>query len=375
MLAAVKSRKKREPSSAQLEAMAAAAERAQRDAGELADMFGLPDGVEPAEACCKIADYAFKLQQLEMAFAIVRAGVQKHGILSDKLCKRYVFMLDSVVKSKVNPKKKPDGPPKMFYFRELFAAMPSVLREEISALAGVEAVTQGERCILMKDRGVMVVGLSLQEWRLLLERNSGPKVEIQMITGVEEAVVRGLSQSDGVPDSQLELKVSWNSWALKLCEAEDGSVQLRGRCLLQRATLSLQGQQYSKALETSSEVLRVMPDNKSAAALLATAQHRLNMKKQAAQSVTELCSAFQRVDDSGEDLGQPLELTVTLLVDMHRTKEALKLLSCLLARVTGPRHQPLFFGIARMFAKHGLNKDALVLKLPSLCCQPPDRRT
>ena len=111
VLAAVKSRKKREPSSAQLEAMAAAAERAQREARELADMCGLPDGVEPAEACCKIADYAFKLQQLEMAFAIVRAGVQKHGILSDKLCKRYVFMLDSVVKSKVNPKKKPDGPP------------------------------------------------------------------------------------------------------------------------------------------------------------------------------------------------------------------------------------------------------------------------
>jgi hypothetical protein len=60
---------------------------------------------------------------------------------------------------------------------------------------------------------------------------------------------------------------------------------------------------------------------------------------------------------------------------MHRTKEALKLLSTLLSRVAGPRHQPIFFSLARLYAKHGLNKDALVLKLPTLCCRPPDRRT
>lgn len=72
---------------------------------------------------------------------------------------------------------------------------------------------------------------------------------------------------------------------------------------------------------------------------------------------------------------QPLELSVALLVEMHRTKDALKLLSSLLSRVLGPRQQHLFFGLARLYAKHGLNKDALVVKLPSLCNNPPDRRT
>ena len=72
---------------------------------------------------------------------------------------------------------------------------------------------------------------------------------------------------------------------------------------------------------------------------------------------------------------QPLDLVVSLLVEMHKTKEALKLLSSLLGHVTGPRHQPVFFSLARLYAKHGLNKDSLVLKLPSLCSRPPDRRT
>ena len=44
----------------------------------------------------------------------------------------------------------------------------------------------------------MVVGLSLQEWRVQLERNSGPMAEMQLISSVEEAVVRGLSQSEGL---------------------------------------------------------------------------------------------------------------------------------------------------------------------------------
>jgi len=71
----------------------------------------------------------------------------------------------------------------------------------------------------------------------------------------------------------------------------------------------------------------------------------------------------------------PLELTVALLVETHRAKDALKLLACLLSRVDGARQQHLFFGLARLYAKHGLNKDALVMKLPSLCSMPPDRRT
>ena len=65
----------------------------------------------------------------------------------------------------------------------------------------------------------MIVGLFQAEWRLLLERHSESD-HIQMISGVEEAIVRGLTQSEGTPDAQSELKVSWNQWALHLCEGK-----------------------------------------------------------------------------------------------------------------------------------------------------------
>ena len=159
--------------------------------------------------------------------------------------------------------------------------------------------------------------------------------------------------------------------------AEGGSPQLRCKCLLQKAVLLLGQQQHSKALECSSEVLKLRPDSKHAAALLATAQHKVGLKKQAAATVSELCAAFNRSDEMQmtEELGHPLELTVALLMEMHRTKDALKLLGNLLTRVTGPRQQHSFFAIARLYAKHGLNKDALIIKLPFLCADPPDRRT
>jgi len=94
----------------------------------------------------------------------------------------------------------------------------------------------GDKCVLMKERGVMVVGVSLQEWQVLLKNNTG-SAKMQMISGVEEAVMRGLSQSEGTSDSQTDLKASWNSWALKLCEMEGGSPHLRSKCLLQRTVL------------------------------------------------------------------------------------------------------------------------------------------
>ena len=71
----------------------------------------------------------------------------------------------------------------------------------------------------------------------------------------------------------------------------------------------------------------------------------------------------------------PLDLTLALLMEMHRSKDALKLLASLLDKVQGGRQQPLFLGLARQYVKHGLNKDALVSKLPSLCSMPPDQRT
>ena len=261
----------------------------------------------------------------------------------------------------------------------------------------------------------MVVGLSLQEWRVLIEKNTGSD-KMQLLSGVEEAVMRGLSQSEGTSDSQTDLKVSWNSWALKLCDMEGGSPLLRSKCLLQRTVLLLQQQMHHKALESATEVLKLYPDSTHASALLATSQHKAGKKKAAAATLSELVAAFQRTEDTNmlsDELGcapapvtirgagnpapceqcycapmdiiprlatcthrrHPLELTVALLVEVHRTKDALKLLACLLSRVHGARQQHLFFGLARLYTKHGLNKDALVSKLPSLCSTPPDRRT
>ena len=99
--------------------------------------------------------------------------------------------------------------------------------------------------------------------------------------------------------------MSWNKWALQLCEAEDGTPQLRSKCLLQRTVLLLQQQQHLKALESASEVLAIVPESKHAAALLATAQHKAGNKKGAAVTVTDLLVSFQRADDSTmtEELG------------------------------------------------------------------------
>ena len=171
----------------------------------------------------------------------------------------------------------------------------------------------GDKCVLMKERGVMVVGLSLQEWRVLLEKNTGSD-KMQMISGVEEAVMRGLSQSEGTSDSQTDLKASWNSWALKLCEMEGGSPHLRSKCLLQRTVLLLQQRMHHKALESATEVLKLYPDSKHASALLATSQHKAGKKKESAVTVSELVVAFQRAEDTNmlsDELGcAPAPVTV-----------------------------------------------------------------
>ena len=176
----------------------------------------------------------------------------------------------------------------------------------------------GDKCVLMKERGVMVVGLSLQEWRVLLERNTGSD-KMQMISGVEEAVMRGLSQSEGTADAQTDLKASWNSWALKLCEVEGGSPHLRSKCLLQRTVLLLQQQMHHKALESATEVLKLYPDSKHASALLATSQHKAGKKKESAATLSELVVAFQRAEVTNkysDELGcAPASLTVCLRPD------------------------------------------------------------
>ena len=113
--------------------------------------------------------------------------------------------------------------------------------------------------------------------------------------------------------------------------------------------LLLQQQQHAKALEAAQMVLKVLPDCKHAMALLATAQHKSGKKKPASTTLSDLTDAFLKSDENhmSDDFGHPLELTTALLVEMHRTKEALKLLSALLARVSSApprlsnRHRPL----------------------------------
>ena len=361
---------------------------------------------------------------------------------NDKLCKRYLFNLEMIVKGKAAANKKIEGPPRMLYLRELYASIHQIFKEQVLAVvrsspdgccpplprrppthppppptracasahtrllpgatrhhgrrtiahvlaagrpaprsthqstptshaqssrpparaphevhghcprtphahthahqrfsaqhrpnhscrraqAGPEAMLAGDKCVLMKERGVMVVGLSLQEWRVLLEKNTGSD-KMQMISGVEEAVMRGLSQSEGTSDSQTDLKASWNSWALKLCEMEGGSPHLRSKCLLQRTVLLLQQQMHHKALESATEVLKLYPDSKHASALLATSQHKAGKKKESAVTVSELVVAFQRAEDTNmlsDELGcAPAPVTVRGAGNLPRARSRL----------------------------------------------------
>jgi hypothetical protein len=143
-----------------------------------------------------------------------------------------------------------------------------------------------------------------------------------------------------------ELKTAWNAWALKLCESELGSPQLRSKCLLQKTVLLLQQQHHPKALDAATavstlgdhttpalpraslwpvptdgaarwplQVLKLLPDSKHAGALLATAQHKTGKKKAAQLTLTELTEAFLKIDDATmtDDFGHPLELTTALV--------------------------------------------------------------
>ena len=207
----------------------------------------------------------------------------------------------------------------------------------LRAQAGPEAMLAGDKCVMMQKRGVMVVGLSLQEWRVLIDKSSGllsdwpfcglSAGKMQLLSGVEEAVMRGLSQSEGTSDSQTDLKASWNSWALKLCEVGGGSPDLRSKCLLQRTVLLLQQQMHHKALESAAEVLKLYPDSKHASALLATSQHKAGKKKESAVTVSELVVAFQRAEDTNmlsDELGcAPAPVTVRGAGNLPRARSRL----------------------------------------------------
>ena len=429
-----------------------------------------------AEACCKLADAAFKEMQMELAFSICRAGVHKHLNASDKLCKRYLFMLDMIVKKSTATAKKVEGPPRMLYLREMYDKMDATLKEHIAKMVrrrrrrrprrapapplgralppppaaaagggaaprkspcspgaprragprrrprataadarplllapqgGDDSVKPGEKFVLMKERSVMVVGFSHAEWRLLLEKQSPGSDKMQMISGLEEAVMRGLSQSEGTPDSQTELKAAWNSWARKLCEVEGGASRCAPSvCSSRRFSSTAAVYEGARLVERG---LGVAAGEQAAKALLATSRQKAGKKKAAGVAVTGLCAASRRLRtrrcrrtrSSATRWSSPSRCSSRCTAQGRaqaalvpprprpRTPPAGDSRPALparpparppaAARLTPPPFLPspqhLFFGLARLYAKHGLNKDSLVAKLPSLCNSPPDRRT
>ena len=94
------------------------------------------------DACCGVADEGFRRGAHELAFAVIRASLHKHGLENDKLCCRYFFLLDTVVKARMSAKKK--EPPKMLYLREMLGRVPEVLSGQLALLGGVDGVKAGE---------------------------------------------------------------------------------------------------------------------------------------------------------------------------------------------------------------------------------------
>ena len=66
--------------------------------------------------------------------AVRCAGVHKHGMSNDKLCKRYLFNLEMIVKGKAAANKKIEGPPRMLYLRELYASIHHIFKEQVLAV-------------------------------------------------------------------------------------------------------------------------------------------------------------------------------------------------------------------------------------------------
>ena len=75
-------------------------------------------------------DGAFRKQELTTAFAYARAGVHRHGAASDKLCKRWLCMLD-LLAARASPHKSqpsakwPPPPPEVLSLRKLLEELPA----------------------------------------------------------------------------------------------------------------------------------------------------------------------------------------------------------------------------------------------------------
>ena len=64
---------------------------------------------------------------------------------SDKLCKRYLFNLEMIVKGKAQTSKKTEAPPRMLYLRELYASIHQVFKDQVAALVRMRPRPDGQR--------------------------------------------------------------------------------------------------------------------------------------------------------------------------------------------------------------------------------------
>ena len=117
-------------------------------------------------------DGAFRRQELATAFAYARAGVHRHGAASEKLSKRWLCMLDLLAARaqphKTQPSSKwPPPPPEVLSLRKLLEELPDELKAELKGLAGEGSTRPGRRfkCVLLRERSTIVVGLSEPEWQ------------------------------------------------------------------------------------------------------------------------------------------------------------------------------------------------------------------
>ena len=158
---------------------------------------------------------------------------------------------------------------------------------------------------------------------------------------------------------------------------------LTSTCLIRRAALHLSQREFEPALEAASEALALAPHSKNAGSLLASAQHKAGKKKAASSTLCGLCALFvadvvaePSITGTHEDRwDEALERTVGLLLDCNRSKDALKLLNALAARVDSLAASGVFRIVAELCVRHGLKKDALHSKMFSLCAAAPDEAT
>ena len=110
--------------------------------------------------------------RLVRAHAYARAGVHRHGAASEKLSKRWLCMLDLLAARaqphKTQPSSKwPPPPPEVLSLRKLLEELPDELKAELKGLAGEGSTRPGRRfkCVLLRERSTIVVGLSEPEWQ------------------------------------------------------------------------------------------------------------------------------------------------------------------------------------------------------------------